>query len=104
MSTIYCSCERPISDADHDAGCRRCGNPIHFDPASPDAAAVALAAGERIYAEYRDDLQAITSARLHALLPRLLAIAHLEGQLSGGQQAVDVLRGELFGKGGGHVA
>lgn len=30
--TIYCSCETPIIDWDHDAGCRRCGLPVDFSP------------------------------------------------------------------------
>lgn len=28
----YCSCETPIMDAEHDAGCRRCGLPVDFTP------------------------------------------------------------------------
>lgn len=33
---MYCSCEAPIFDAEHDAGCRRCGLPIDFTPQDPD--------------------------------------------------------------------
>ena len=36
--TAYCGCDQPIMDAEHDAGCRRCGNPVDFTPAGPDAA------------------------------------------------------------------
>lgn len=32
MSTIYCACEEPVIDLDHDAGCRRCGLPVNFGP------------------------------------------------------------------------
>jgi glutamine synthetase type III len=32
---VYCECETPIFDAAHDAGCRRCGNPVNFTPANP---------------------------------------------------------------------
>lgn len=31
---VYCSCETPIMDVEHDAGCRRCGNPVDFGPAA----------------------------------------------------------------------
>lgn len=29
----YCSCESPVMDPEHDAGCRRCGLPVDFSPA-----------------------------------------------------------------------
>lgn len=29
---VYCSCEAPIMDVEHDAGCRRCGLPVDFSP------------------------------------------------------------------------
>lgn len=29
---VYCSCETPVMDVEHDAGCRRCGNPVDFGP------------------------------------------------------------------------
>ena len=29
---LYCECESPVFDCDHDAGCRRCGQPIDFTP------------------------------------------------------------------------
>lgn len=33
MSTLsYCTCETPIMDVEHDAGCRRCGRPVDFTP------------------------------------------------------------------------
>jgi hypothetical protein len=28
----FCSCEAPVFDAEHDAGCRRCGLPVDFTP------------------------------------------------------------------------
>jgi len=28
----YCTCESPIMDVEHDAGCRRCGLPVDFSP------------------------------------------------------------------------
>jgi len=28
----YCTCESPIMDVEHDAGCRRCGFPVDFNP------------------------------------------------------------------------
>jgi hypothetical protein len=31
-TTIYCECETPVFDPDHDAGCRRCGEQIDFNP------------------------------------------------------------------------
>lgn len=31
----YCTCETPIMDPQHDAGCRRCGLPVDFSPAPP---------------------------------------------------------------------
>ncbi|HZR80400.1 MAG TPA: hypothetical protein VFD92_04810 [Candidatus Binatia bacterium] len=27
---LYCECETPLIDVDHDAGCRRCGCPVLF--------------------------------------------------------------------------
>lgn len=30
--TIYCACETPVMDVEHDAGCRRCGRPVDFSP------------------------------------------------------------------------
>lgn len=32
----YCECETPIMDAEHDAGCRRCGRPVDFTPTKPE--------------------------------------------------------------------
>lgn len=29
---VYCSCETPVMNAEYDAGCRRCGNPVDFTP------------------------------------------------------------------------
>jgi len=34
--TLYCECEAPVMDVEHDAGCRRCGRPVDFAPAPPD--------------------------------------------------------------------
>lgn len=34
-TTLYCECEQPVMDIDHDAGCRRCGRPVDFSPAPP---------------------------------------------------------------------
>jgi hypothetical protein len=28
----YCTCENPLMDVEHDAGCRRCGLPVDFSP------------------------------------------------------------------------
>lgn len=36
--TIYCECDAPIIDVEHDAGCRRCGRPVDFNP-RPDVTA-----------------------------------------------------------------
>lgn len=30
--TVYCKCDDPVMDVEHDAGCRRCGNPVDFGP------------------------------------------------------------------------
>ena len=30
--TAYCTCETPVMDVEHDAGCRRCGLPVDFTP------------------------------------------------------------------------
>jgi hypothetical protein len=35
MPTIYCQCQDPLIDYEHDAGCRRCGQPVDFTPAAP---------------------------------------------------------------------
>ena len=29
---LYCECEAPVIDVEHDAGCRRCGRPVDFSP------------------------------------------------------------------------
>ena len=29
---LYCECETPIMDVEHDAGCQRCGRPVDFTP------------------------------------------------------------------------
>lgn len=29
---LYCECESPIMDVEHDAGCRRCGRMVDFSP------------------------------------------------------------------------
>lgn len=34
--TLYCQCETPVMDVEHDAGCRRCGRPVDFTPKEPD--------------------------------------------------------------------
>ena len=31
-ATLYCECETPVMDVEHDAGCRRCGRPVDFSP------------------------------------------------------------------------
>lgn len=31
--TLYCECETPAMDVEHDSGCRRCGRPVNFSPA-----------------------------------------------------------------------
>lgn len=41
MSYIYCRCERPLVDVDHDAGCRRCGLPVNFSPDGPNVSSPA---------------------------------------------------------------
>lgn len=58
-----CSCESPVIDVEHDAGCRRCGRPVNFSPAlqpgdevafygEPTVATVlAVLDDERIYVE-----------------------------------------------------
>ncbi len=33
--TIYCLCEAPAIEVEHDAGCRRCGLPVNFAPPAP---------------------------------------------------------------------
>lgn len=30
---LYCQCDSPIMDLEHDEGCRRCGRPVDFSPA-----------------------------------------------------------------------
>jgi len=30
--TTYCTCDSPVMDVEHDAGCRRCGRPVDFSP------------------------------------------------------------------------
>lgn len=32
MATVYCTCDAPVTDVEHDAGCRRCGLPIDWTP------------------------------------------------------------------------
>lgn len=29
---LYCECESPRINPEHDAGCRRCGRPVYFGP------------------------------------------------------------------------
>ena len=36
--TLYCECETPLMDVEHDAGCRRCGRPVNFTPSLEDRA------------------------------------------------------------------
>jgi len=30
-TTLYCECDAPVMDVEHDAGCRRCGRPVNFN-------------------------------------------------------------------------
>jgi hypothetical protein len=39
---IHCRCESPIMDVEHDAGCRRCGDPVDFSGHPPVDARVRL--------------------------------------------------------------
>ena len=40
--THYCTCETPIMDIDHDAGCRRCGLPVDFTPRQPSGVRISI--------------------------------------------------------------
>ena len=35
MTTLYCTCDSPLIDVEHDAGCRRCGLPVDFTAPAP---------------------------------------------------------------------
>jgi hypothetical protein len=36
VETLYCTCESPVIDIEHDVGCRRCGLPVDFSPRPAD--------------------------------------------------------------------
>ena len=41
--TLYCECQTPIMDVEHDAGCRRCSRPVDFSPIAPNLSPDAIA-------------------------------------------------------------
>jgi hypothetical protein len=43
----YCTCETPVMDVEHDAGCRRCGLPVDFSPSTENLSGQELAWQER---------------------------------------------------------
>lgn len=47
-TTVYCDCETPLIDVEHDDGCRRCGLPVDFNP-EPLKPGERIVDGERMY-------------------------------------------------------
>lgn len=124
MST-YCTCETPLMDVEHDAGCRRCGLPVDFSPrfcehgvsfapGEPDAEGRSTWCAEcfppadtfsdlkgralrAATALYDEhDLDALGPNRgTREVLCTLIAAGWVEGWYAGGQEASRIVRDEI---------
>jgi len=61
--TIYCECETPVMDVEHDEGCRRCARPVAFTP-EPERWTIITDEGLTLF---REDLLTAAEARAYVL-------------------------------------